>query len=139
MGGDLYIFSFSPSGRWLAYNSGIPTILDLQTGEEIILYEGNNAVGDFTWSPDGSKLVYAICQPSEDYSTIKKSGIKIFSLETRESKTILETETEYVFLRIDLEDVNRLKIYDYFISPPNYLYFDWSTEMLIAPTLTLTP
>jgi WD40 repeat protein len=138
MDAGLYLFSFSPSGRWLAYNSGVPTILNLQSGEEIILHEGKNVVGDFAWSPDDSMLAYSTCQPSEDY-LIKKSSIRIFSLETHKSKTILEAEIENVFLRIELEEVNRLKIYDGNIYPPNYLFFDWSNEQLVTPTFTPTP
>lgn len=131
-----YDISFSPDGRWLIYNRGVPTILNLQTGKEIILPGGEN-VGDFTWSPDGSNLAYAACQLL-DFQTIKNSSIKIFSLETHHSKTILEIESG--FLRIDIRDGNRvLKIYDFYTNPPDYLFFDWSTEQLITPTLTPTP
>lgn len=137
-GGNLYIFSFSPSGRWLAYTEGVPTILDLLTGENITLQEGRNSVGDFAWSPDSSNLIYGTCQPSEDGSTSEKSSIRIFSLKTREAKTILETKTG--FLRIESGEDNILKIYDeYSNNRPSYLYFDWSTQQVITPTVTPTP
>ena len=47
IGPDQYLISFSPNGRWLAYNTGVPTIFNLQTGEKIVLQEGKNRVGDF--------------------------------------------------------------------------------------------
>lgn len=137
-GPDEYLISFSPNGRWLAYNTGVPTIFNLQTGEKIVLQEGRNSVGDFAWSPDSANLIYGTCQPSEDFSTSEKSSIRIFSLETREAKTILETDTG--FLRIELIDIgegSQLKIYDeYSYNRPGYLYFDWSYGQVITPTVT---
>jgi len=135
---DQYLISFSPNGRWLAYNSNVPKILNLQTGEEIVLQEGKNRVGDFAWSPDSSNLAYGTCLPSEDYSTSKKSSIRIFSLDIRKAKTILETEIG--FLRIVLGEANSLKIYDeYTNNRPEYLYFDWGTEQVNTLTVTPTP
>ncbi len=132
-----YIISFSPDGRWLAYTAGIPTILNLHTGIEIAL-QGRESAGDFTWSPDSSNLAYSACQTSEDFMKIKKSSIRIFSLDIHQSKTILEIDSG--FLRIDSGNGNRmLKIYDAYINHPDYLFFDWSTEQLITPAPTTTP
>jgi hypothetical protein len=142
IGPDEYILSFAPSGRWLAYYTytSVPAIHDLQTGKEIVLQEGNNEVGDFVWSPDSSKLAYSTCKNSEDFSRIKKSSVRIFYLKTRESKTILESEAENVFLRIDFGDGNLLKIYDDYTNHPTYSFFDWSSEQfVITPTLTPMP
>ncbi len=137
IGPDEYLISFSPDGRWLAYNAGVPTIFNLQAGKKIVLHEGKNAVGDFTWSPDSSNLLYGTCQTSEDYLTIQASSIRIFSLETREAKTVLETKTG--FLRIESGEGNKPRIYDGYTNHPSYLYFDWSTQQVITPTVTPTP
>jgi hypothetical protein len=132
----LYLFSFSPSGRWLAVDS---YILDLQTGEKIFLEGREYTFGDFTWSPDSSKLAYSSCLSSSQQFVVYQSAIRIFSLETRTSKTILHSETPNVFLRIDPMDDNRLKIYDDYWNKSSYSFYDWSTGQLTTPSLTPTP
>lgn len=107
------------------------------TGENIILEEGNNEVGDFVWSPDSSNLAYATCRPSEDYSVILDSSVKIFSLESHLATTIFETKTG--FLRIDRGEVNHLRFFEDYNYPYDYMYYDWSSHKLMTPTVTPTP
>ena len=47
IGHDGYILSFSPTGQWLAFNAGIPTLLNLQTGEKVFLQEERIRLGIF--------------------------------------------------------------------------------------------
>ena len=127
-----YILSFSPTGQWLAFNGGIPTLLNLQTGEKVFLQEGENQVGDFSWSPDGTQVAYGACQMSEDLLTEVKSTVRIFSLNTRQTKTLLEVE--YGFLRIKVMENYLMKIFDEYNEPQSEVYFDWTNGRFITPT-----
>jgi hypothetical protein len=97
-----YDFAFSPSDRRLAYqSSGDLVIIDLQTGNELKINTGKNSVGTLTWSPDGLELAYVTCEAikdGNDYS-IKKSAVKIFSVQKQTSRTILEREKIMLFIR----------------------------------------
>lgn len=97
-----YYIAFSPTGRRLAYEGdGSPVILDLQTGAETKLDIGNQAVGNLTWSPDGTELAYATCEAIKEGNnfSIKRSAVKIFSIQKQASRTILQTEKIMLFIR----------------------------------------
>jgi hypothetical protein len=135
-----YEIAFSPGGGKLAYISDTPAILDFRTGEKTIIDPGAAVAGDLVWSPDGSKLAFATCSPAEDFYTIKKSGIKIYSLETQELKTILEVEKN--FLGIDKSEGNqKLKIVnsDIQTGKDDYFYYDWSSGRISTPSPTPQP
>ena len=88
-------FSFSPTGRRLAYEDWPNLIIrDLKTGDEIKSnHEEDGSIGTLTWSPDGLELAYATCQENDPGSVAdgipKKSAIKIFSIRQNASRTIL--------------------------------------------------
>ncbi len=132
IGHDGYILSFSPTGQWLAFNAGIPTLLNLHTGEKVFLQEGENRVGDFSWSPDGAQLAYGTCQMSEDLSTEVKSTVRVLSLNTRQTKTLLEVE--YGFLIIKVIEDHLIKIFDKYNEPQSEVYFDWDNGQFVTPT-----
>ncbi len=138
IGPDAYIIAFSPNGQWLAYNTGIPTILNLQTGESIVLQEGGKKIGDFAWSPDSLRLAYGACQVTDHDPNLVKSSVMIFSLSTRQTETILEVNGG--FLTIRKGQGSSLVIHDeYYDKHPKYFYYYWSIDKLILPTLTVTP
>jgi hypothetical protein len=132
-----YEYAFSPSGRRLAYtveNQQL-VIRDLKTGEEINVVFGYEMVGDIAWSPDGFELVYSACQPTQDHVSIVKSAIRIYSLQSRTSRTILEVEKNLLTLT-PWNDNKQLRINneDYESGEDSYLYYDWSTERFTTPT-----
>jgi hypothetical protein len=130
-----YIISFPPQGRWFAYTrrtpGGTPEVQDLQSGEEIPLQNDQSATGDFIWSPDGANLVYAFCQPSDNYSTVKRSGIRLFSLQTRQTKTVFEVDGKFVY--IESRDGKQLKVYMDDAAEPNLMDIDWANARLVTP------
>ena len=134
-----YYIAFSPTGRRLAYaGDGNPVILDLQTGAEIKLDVGNQAAGALTWSPDGSELAYATCQSIKEGNnfSVKRSTVKIFSIQKQESRTILEMEKK--FLTIESWDANN--IITVYSRDEQYLgddlFFDLNSSQWITPTPT---
>jgi hypothetical protein len=136
-----YDIAFSPTGRRLAYQgSGEPVILDLQTGEETIIKVGDNITGNFTWSPDGKELAYGTCQMYQDGNgnyLVKKSGIRIFSIQEKSSRTVLELEKN--FLTIDgWSDDNVIKVENEDFQAGNFvsLYIDAPSGNLVAATPT---
>jgi hypothetical protein len=137
-----YSIAFSPNGRKLAYIGAWShtAILDLRTSEEETVETKDNYVGNLTWSPDGSKLAYASCQTNQDYSALVKSYIKVYSVDTHVSKTILEEQGK--LLGIDVENADSfLKIAeDQYLNHPTYLWFyDWSSGQFVTPDQTPTP
>lgn len=132
-----YLIAFSPGGGKLAYVADRLVILDFRTGENTNIDPGATIAGDLAWSPDGTKLAFATCSPSEDFYTIQKSGIKIYSLETHKLKTIMEVENN--FLSINRSEGNqKLKIVntDEQTGKEGYFYFDWSTGQVTTPLPT---
>jgi hypothetical protein len=112
----------------------------LKTGGKIYVEVGDYTVGDLYWSPDGSELAYATCRQIQDDWKIEKSTIEIFSLKTRESRTIWEENKN--FLSIEFwNEPNILKIKNDYLYPyaVKYLYYDWSAGEFTTPTPTLSP
>ena len=130
-----YDFSFSPTGRRLAYiykYNGKLFIRDLQTGNEINVAKNSN-VETFAWSPDGLELAYTNCE--NDSHSITKSIAKIFSIEQNASRTILEMQK--VFLAVKNWDTNNIITIDGW--DENYknvddLFFNTNTNQWITPT-----
>ncbi|MDR3578103.1 MAG: hypothetical protein P4L50_29915 [Anaerolineaceae bacterium] len=136
-----YQLSYSPDGRRLAYTyeSGPPAIVDLETGEKFTINVGSDNVGDLTWSPDGSQLAFATCRPTQDGSGVEKSSIKIFSLKTHSSKTVLEVMKN--FLTIESQDGKQFLISNsdeqgFFT---DLLLYNWSSGQLATVTPTPSP
>jgi hypothetical protein len=130
-----YLFAFSPTGRWLAYEGfGDPAILDLRTGEKIAIDKGRNAIGNFTWSPDGTELAYATCEMSPDF-TVNKSAIEIFNTKSRSSRTIEELEKSFLTIE-EWNDGNVIKIRseDDRTGDSSYAYFDTLSSIFVTVT-----
>ena len=89
-----YFFAFSPTDRRLAYE-GLEnlTIRDLQTGSEIDTNDWG-LTDNPIWSQDGQQLMYITCNANFDITPpeIEKSEIKIFSIQSKTSRTIIERE-----------------------------------------------
>ena len=136
---DGYDFTFSPDWSKLAYNDRLPTILDLRTGENIPIDGTDGVVGDMTWSPDGSHLAFATCYAGGDPPTVTGSALKIYSLETHQSTTILKIENQMILIE-PVNGKSQLKIV-FFGDHPKLpdAFFDWPSEQLITPTFTPTP
>jgi len=134
-----YEIVFSPDGRRFAYVYDHLAIVDLKTGEEFTIDPEDDVVRRLSWSPDGSQLAYATChdtQVQDDY-VIDKSAIKIFSLKTHASRTILESKRTFLgisFLRGT--QGFEIEIDDYQARTTDYFLFDWSTGQLTAVTPT---
>ena len=132
-----YEIAFSPTGRRLAYQgNGNPVILDLQTGKEITMNIKGNTVGNFTWSPDGKELAFGACQVHKDGNdyAVTWSAIKIYSVQSQTSRTILEVEKD--FLTIDGwsdDNVIAAERKD-FKNLPTYLYIDASSGSFVTAT-----
>jgi protease II len=127
-------FSFSPTGRRLAYGLGNLIIRDLQTGDETDINTGG-VFGPFFWSPDGLELAYATCQ-GDDNDSIKKSTVEIFSVQQNASRTVLELEKK--FLTIEGLDANNiLTVYSRDEqNNTDELFFDLNSSQWITPTPT---
>jgi WD40 repeat protein len=138
--GAFYDIAFSSDGRRYAYeyNYDHLVIVDLRTGEELTIESGGDAVGDLTWSPDGSQLAYGICRDNQDHTTTVKSSIKIYTVGTHTTKTILEVMQ--TLLRIHSRNGDPvLKIANYDLqgtAETEYLFFDWSSAQLTTATPT---
>ena len=135
-----YLYAFSPGGRRLAYVADPPVILDLRTGELTPFQVGEVDIGNLTWSPDGRELAYAACRSTADYLKVERSMVRIYSLETGLSRTILELER--IFIRIQSWDGDRqlrILLEDWETRDVSYLYYDWASGALITPTPTPTP
>jgi WD40 repeat protein len=135
-----YLYAFSPGGRRLAYVADPPVILDLRTGELTPFHVGQEFIGNLTWSPDGRELAYAACSSTADYLTVERSMVRIYSLETGLSRTILDLEK--TFIRIWPWDGSRqleIDLFDWQTFDDSYLYYDWASGALITPTPTPTP
>lgn len=137
--GGLHV-AFSPTGSWLAYyiQQGNPVLFNLQSGEKITLEGSYTGSGNLTWSPDGSKLAYVTCQ-SPDHLSITESTIKIFTLETRQLKTILALNQHY--LSIEANDERSILIYDYDtnLRRENRIIYNWDSDKMITATPLPTP
>jgi WD40 repeat protein len=136
--GAFYDIAFSPDGRYFAYEYYYDhlAIVDLKTGETSTIESGENEVGNLTWSPDGSQLAYGICHDTQDHTATAKSSIRVYSVETHTSRTILDVE--HTLLRIESQNGNQvLEIANYDLQGNNkteYLSFDWSSEQLSTAT-----
>jgi hypothetical protein len=132
---------FSPGGRQLAYayNSKHLTIIDLKTGEESIIEVGKDYVGNLTWSPDGLGLAYAACQPTQDGLEIEKSSVKIFSLESHNSKTILEVTKTFLSIESHSENQFLISNDDFQAKKADILLYDWFSGRPATPTPTPGP
>jgi hypothetical protein len=136
-----YDIAFSPGGDKLAYTAeDPPTILDLRTGEKIIVDTGDRVFGNLTWSPDGSQLAYASCHAikiQDDNLEVDKSSIKIFSLKSHTSKTILEVKQNIIRIE-QLIDNRFLEISNtnFLTNKADYFLFDWSSGQLSTATPT---
>jgi hypothetical protein len=130
--GDYYSVSISPTGRRMAYirHPGSPltlTVLDLQTGEErsFPLDEKYGSGGMFTWSEDGTKLVFML-ENEKDYehfiSMVFLDLLKDDSMVT----FIKDKEFAWISSRIEMTD-NGVKIAPYFDIP---LFYDVETGIL---------
>jgi hypothetical protein len=134
-----YLYAFSPGGRRLAYVADPPVILDLRTGELTPFYVGQEIIGNLTWSPDGRELAYAACRPTADW-LIERSMVRIYSLETGLSRTILELEKIFISIRSwDGDQQLEISLEDWEARDHSYLYYDWASATLITPTPTPTP
>ena len=138
---DGYHIAFSPTGRRVAFQEihGPPAILDLHNGDVTPIEEPDFSVGTLRWSPDGLELAYATCVLSkEDYHIIAKSAIKIYSIQERTLRTILEVEHNLLLVEMWGED-NILtigKLHDQTFEE-SVLFFDLSSGQVF--TLTPTP
>jgi Tol biopolymer transport system component len=137
----LYNFSFSPTGRKLAYRGSGLTILDLQTGEETNI-NVDAIVGTLTWSPDGLELAYVTCQESPDGYGInndyapKESAIKIYSLKQNVSRTILEVKKRLLLIESwNSNNILRINNQDEHYNS-EYLFFNLNTNQWVTPIPT---
>ena len=69
---------------------------------------------------------------SEDFLTEVKSTVRVLSLNTRQTKTLLEVE--YGFLRIKVIEDYLMKIFDEYNEPQSEVYFDWTNGQFVTPT-----
>jgi len=136
-----YSIAFSPNGRWLAYyRSGYPTIQDIKTGNKITINIESGLIGDFTWSPDGSELAFATCEPVPNSDDVNKSSIQVYSLITHTSKTILEVEANPLHLfgnKNMLLQIANSESFDY--RKATKWFYDWFTEQIFMVPPTLSP
>jgi WD40 repeat protein len=138
--GAFYDIAFSPGGRRFAYEYDYDhlAIVDLRTGEALTIESGDDGVGNLRWSPDGSHLAYGICRDNQEGTITVKSSIKIYSVETHTSKTILEVKQ--TLLRIESRNGDQvLIIANHDLQGTNetdYLFFDWSSAQLTTATPT---
>jgi WD40 repeat protein len=136
--GAFYDIAFSADGRNFAYEYDYDhlAIVDLKTGEAFTIESGEDEVGNLTWSTDGSQLAYGICHDNQDHTATAKSSIRVYSVETHTSRTILDVE--HNLLRIESQNGDQvLKIANYDLQGPNeteYLFFDWSSAQLSTAT-----
>jgi hypothetical protein len=130
-----YRISFSPFGRHFVYALDFPILVDYITGEEVHLGAAGGVAGSFVWSPDGSELAYAYCRASEDYETIEESGIRIYSLQSGSTRTIVQAPGNF-FNLFDQDRGDRLKIAEWDMQHGEDLYadYDWSTGQLTSFT-----
>lgn len=131
-----YDFSFSPTGRRLAYYGRGDTIIrDLQTGNEISIDTGDAIFGPVKWSPDGLELAYATCRDDNSFDSIKKSTVKIFSIQQGVSRTILEKENKQLTV-VGWGANNMIEIYSAFNMEFEDLHFDLNSNQWLTPTPT---
>jgi hypothetical protein len=132
-----YKIAFSPDGHRLAYITGVYPliILDMKTSEKYTVSIKEDSVGDLQWSPDGSKLAFATCQPAQKEYEISKSTIQIFSINSHTSITILEVVNEFLTITSSVGE-QMFEIMDLNILENNYSYvlFDWSSGQLSTAT-----
>jgi Tol biopolymer transport system component len=130
--GNYYSVSISPTGRRMAYihhqNSPLAlTVLDLQTGENrsFPLEKKYGSGGMFSWSGDGTKLVFML-ESEKDYdhfiSMVFLDLLKDDSMVT----FIKDKEFGWISSRLEMTD-NGIKITPYFDNP---LFYDIETGIL---------
>jgi hypothetical protein len=131
-----YYIAFSPAGRQLAYEGGGGLIIrDLKTSDEFTTKD-SGTTGNAIWSEDGTALTYVTCQSDWDgtSSSIEKSAVKIFSIQKKESKTILELEKSLLFI----EDWGKNNVLTIGIQDQSYnwseRFFDLNSDKWITPT-----
>ena len=120
---------FSPGGRRFAYSVDHPVLHDLRTGQETTIEVGDVNVGDLTWSPDGKELAYSTCQTTADFSDVKESSVRIYSLDTDSVRTITAQAGGILEIEPGAEN-NQIIITD----GDNTMIFDWSLGQVITPT-----
>jgi hypothetical protein len=133
---DAYHFTFSSTGRRLAYQKDVsnPISLDLKTGQETSIPVGKNEyAGGLVWSENGLQLAYATCQVNRTTYAEEKSAVKIYSIPENTSKTILEAGKS--FLVAKTWEKNILKVYKRDEKyQESYLFFDVSTGQWLTST-----
>ena len=134
-----YDIAFSPTGRRLAYQGlGEPVILDLQTGDKLTIKIEDEVAGNFTWSPDGLELAYSTCKSKSngnDFS-IEKSAIKIYSIRTNTSRTVLEIdETMFFILSWEKESIIEIAQGPY-MNGLDGVPYDLNSSQWLGPTPT---
>jgi Tol biopolymer transport system component len=134
--GDGYEITFSPGGKMLAYayDANKPVIVDMKTGKAFNIDAGNGLVGKLTWSSDGSELAYSSCQQTQDGSGIVKSALKIYSLKTHISKTVLEVPNAFVSIESQIGNQLLISNNNYQTGQTDILVFDWSSGQLATAT-----
>jgi hypothetical protein len=148
-----YLFKFSPDREKLVYsyfNLDRPVILDLNTGVESSIdigdySNGNHSTGDYTWSPDSKSLAFAVCEADENYVTIERSAIEIFTSELIIPIKVLEKANHFLSIEKN-DDSSSFSVVDekwdspenftegYSADETNYFIFDWNSERLVETT-----
>lgn len=134
--GDYYSISMSPTGRRMAYiypqkSPLYLTIFDLQTGDthSFPLDEKYNSGGMFSWSEDGTKLVFML-ESEKDYDHFISMTYLDLLKDNSMVTFIKDNEFNWISSRIEVSK-NSIKITRYFDDP---LFYDIETGILIPNT-----
>jgi len=134
--GSYYSVSISPTGKRMAYihHQNLPlalTILDLQTGDirSFPIEEKYTNGGMYSWSEDGTKLVFML-QSKKEYDHFI-SMVFLDLLKDDSMVTFIENkEFSWISSRVEVTDT-RVNIDPYFDAP---LFYDIETRIL-SPTI----
>jgi WD40 repeat protein len=113
-----YVFSFSPSDKWLVY--GINTvnnlvIFDIETGfsNNVTHKEMFSQSGGYVWSPDGSQFIYSTLKYGADNLERESYTLRLVDIKTGTEQILLKSKTNcYLAKKWEVDNILQIEYDD---------------------------
>lgn len=133
----MLIFMFSPDARYLAYTKyslpDSPLILDMKSGEQIIVPVSAFGIGNLRWSHDGKTLAFLACSLDPDNEDLSIERVFNYSISENKATLVYEGLHENIFLE-GFDNNNYLIVNNNFPFESGRMYFDMATNKMVVET-----